>query len=176
MELDLMPVTAKELRQIMRQFATGVTVVTTTRPDGTFYGITVSSFTSVSLQPPLVLICIDKKTEANNILRDNGFFCVNILHENQSYLSDRFAGREPDNLQPFADIALHTDVTGAPIFEDCLGFADCRVIANYDGGDHNIFLAEVLKTGVNDQRDALGREISPLLYFRSNYRYVNKQS
>jgi len=95
----------------MRQFATGITVVTTVRPDGFYYGITVNSFTSVSLDPPLILICIDKKTEANRILPQTGYFCVNILHEGQQYLSDRFAGREPNNLKPFENLALHTEVT-----------------------------------------------------------------
>ncbi len=171
-----MSVTPLEFRQVMRQFTTGITVVTTVKPDGSYYGITVSSFTSVSLNPPLVLICIDKKTEANNILPQSGFFCANILYEGQEYLSNRFAGREPDNLTPFQDIPLHTEVTGAPVFEDSLGFTDCRITETYEGGDHTIFVAEVLKTGISARLDPDGQGIDPLLYFRSNYHHVRQPS
>ena len=170
-----MPVTPAEFRQIMRQFATGITVVTTARPDGSYYGITVNSFTSVSLDPPMVLICIDKKTEANRILPQSGYFCVNILHEGQQYLSDRFAGRDPNNLKPFEDLVVHTELTGAPVFEDSLGFADCRIVATYDGGDHNIFLAEIEKVGTSLPAEGKSEEAGPLLYFRSSYQYVKKQ-
>ncbi len=170
-----MPVTPKDFRKIMRQFATGITVVTTVQSDGTYYGLTVNSFTSVSLEPPLVLICIDKRTEADTILPRSQFFCVNILHEGQQELSDRFAGRDPYNLKPFAGFATHTEVTGAPVFDDCLGFADCRIVQTYDGGDHTIFVGQVEKVGVTDQVNEAGQEIAPLLYFRSNYQYVNKQ-
>jgi flavin reductase len=159
-----MPFTSQDFRQVMGRFATGITVVTMPQPGGGYHGITVNSFTSVSLTPPLVLICIDKKTEAHKILPQVGHFCVNILTEDQEYLSNRFAGREPYNLTPFAGLNMTVGTTGSPIFTDGLGFADCKIVAAYDGGDHTIFLGEVLDIGYNDASDA-----NPLLYFQSRY-------
>ncbi|HEX2916593.1 MAG TPA: flavin reductase family protein [Chloroflexia bacterium] len=161
-----MSFTPHDFRKTLSHFATGITVVTTTTPDGGYYGITVNSITSVSLNPPLVLICIDKKTEAHRLLPLSGVFCANILEAQQQYLSDRFAGREPDNKTPFADIALHTEATGAPVFNESLGFVDCRIVNAYDGGDHTIFLGEVVQLGYRQGET----EPAPLLYYRSNYR------
>lgn len=161
-----MSFTPQDFRQTLGRFATGITVVTTINPAGGYHGITVNSFTSVSLTPPLVLICIDKSTEAHRILPQSGIFCANILHEDQQFLSDRFAGREPDNSKPFEDIALRTAATGAPIFEGSLGFVDCRIVQAYDGGDHTIFLGEVAGLGTFEEASPAN---GPLLYYKSNY-------
>ena len=169
--VELIPFTPLDFRKTLGHFPAGVTTVTMVAKDGTFHGITVSSFTSVSLTPPLVLICIDKTAYANEILRDTGAFCVNFLHGNQVYLSNRFAGRDPQ--KSFDDIPLYTAATGAPVFAESLGFVDCRIVNAYDGGDHTIFLGEVVQLGAADPASAAGPELSPLIYYKSNYRLLN---
>jgi flavin reductase (DIM6/NTAB) family NADH-FMN oxidoreductase RutF len=161
--------TSEDFRKSMSHFATGVTIVTTLAKDGTYHGITVSSFTSVSLEPPLVLICIDKKAAAHHILPESGFFCVNFLHEGQVGLSNRFAGRDP---RSFDDIPMYNSATGAPVFAEALGFVDCRIVNTYDGGDHTIFLGEVVQLGVTEPTLEDGRESSPLIYYKSAYRVL----
>ncbi len=161
-----------DFRRTMGSFATGVTVVTTLGSQGNFQGITVNSFTSVSLSPRLVSICIDKRTEAHQILVLAGLFCVNILNEQQQYLSDRFAGREPLNLLPFDDIPVKTVATGAPVFVESLGFADCRVVNMVDAGDHTIFIGEVLALGHLEGVGPAIQSSQPLLYYRSDYRQI----
>lgn len=168
--VQLIPFTSQEFRKTMGHFAAGVTVVTTLAKDGTYHGITVSSFTSVSLNPPLVLICIDKTAAAHHIIPDAGFFCVNFLHENQLHLSNRFAGRDPQ--RSFDDIPTYTGATGAPIFAEALGFVDCRLVNTYDGGDHSIFLGEVIQLGAADPILQDGEEVSPVLYYKSAYRFL----
>lgn len=162
-----MAFTPQEFRRTLGRFASGITVVTTVGSDGSYHGITVNSFTSVSLDPPLVLICIDKKTETHSLLPQSGFFCVNILNESQQHLSDRFARRIPAEVNKFDDIPHHLETTGAPVFDQGLGFVDCRVVQAYDSGDHTIFVGEVqtLGSGEADEND-------PLLYFKSGYRQI----
>ncbi|MDB5081608.1 MAG: putative flavin reductase [Chloroflexi bacterium] len=166
----MIPFTPQDFRTTMSHFASGVTVVTTLAKDGTYHGITVSSFTSVSLNPPLVLICIDKNAAAHQILPASGFFCVNFLHEDQVNLSNRFAGRDPQ--RSFDDIPLITSATGAPVFAEGLGFVDCRISNTYDGGDHTIFLGEVIQLGAADPVLETGEPRSPLIYYKSNYRFL----
>ncbi len=167
----MVPFTSLDFRKTMSHFAAGVTTVTMVAKNGAYHGITVSSFTSVSLTPPLVLICIDKITAAHDILPTAGAFCVNFLHENQAYLSNRFAGRDPE--RSFDDIPLYTAATGAPVFAESLGFVDCRVVNAYDGGDHTIFLGEVVQLGAADPALVNGQELSPLIYYKSQYRTLN---
>lgn len=166
----MIPFTSLEFRKTLSHFAAGVTTVTMVAKDGAYHGITVSSFTSVSLDPPLVLICIDKSTAAHAILPEAGAFCVNFLHENQLHLSNRFAGRDPE--RSFEDIPTYTAVTGAPVFAESLGYVDCRIINAYDGGDHTIFLGEVVQLGAADPVVVDGSELSPLIYYKSNYRFL----
>ncbi len=158
-----MSFTPQDFRQTLGRFASGVTVVTSLETPAKFHGITVNSFTSVSLDPPLVLICIDKKAEAHRILPQSGIFCVNILSELQQSISDRFAGRMPGLNKVFEDIPHHFEATGAPVFDDTLGFVDCRIVNSVDAGDHTIFIGQVERLGWQKQ------EMGPLLYFKSNY-------
>jgi flavin reductase (DIM6/NTAB) family NADH-FMN oxidoreductase RutF len=132
----------------MGHFASGVTVVTTVM-DGVYYGLTVSSFASLSLVPQLVLVSIDQSIASH---------AVNILPENGEHLSRHFASRDPDK---FRGVAYHTGETGAPLLEDALATIDCRIVQETPGGDHTIFVGEVLSTTVNEGK--------PLLYFRSGY-------
>lgn len=164
-----MAFTPYEFRKMMGFFATGVTVVTMVNQDGSYHGITVNSFTSVSLDPPLVLICIDKKTEAYKILPQAGAYCINFLSEDLEYLSNRFAGREPENLSPFAGIPLTSTTTGAPAFAIGLGWADCEIVQTFEGGDHTIFMAKVVDLGSAENGSG-----NPLLYYKSQYQYLKE--
>ena len=163
-----MSFTPQDFRRSLGTFASGITVVTTVNPaTGQYHGITVNSFTSVSLDPPLVLICIDKRTQAHQLLQDSGVFCANILSEAQQPLSDRFAGRMPELHDVFEDIPLHLETTGSPVFENTLGFVDCRIVQAVDGGDHTIYIGQVERLGYDENSNA-----APLLYYKSVYRNI----
>jgi flavin reductase (DIM6/NTAB) family NADH-FMN oxidoreductase RutF len=147
-----------EFRRIMGHFASGVTVITACR-EGACYGITVSSFCSLSLEPPLVLICIDRRNSSHELIPQVGVFAVNILAENGEWLSRHFASREPDK---FAKVGYRLGEHGAPLLNDALATIECRLVEQYPGGDHSIFVGEVLNVAAQDDR-------RPLLYFRSGY-------
>lgn len=151
---------AAEFRRIMGHFATGVAVVTTRDPDtGTPCGLTVSAFTSVSLEPLLVLVCIEKHADSHECIRRAGYFAVNILPFHGESLSRRFAGAEP--LEKFQGVAFREERTGAPILEDAMGWLDCRVHAVHPAGDHSIFVGEVLAGDAHED--------APLIFFRGEY-------
>ncbi len=152
-----MAIDQDEFRRVLGHFASGVTVVTVAH-ENSLYGITVSSFTSLSLNPPLVLICIDKRVITHAVLEQAGSFAVNILAEDGEHLSRHFASREQDK---FRGIAFHTGITGAPLLDDVLATIECRIVQQADGGDHTIFMGEVL---VGSTRSG-----KPLIYFRSGY-------
>lgn len=137
-------------RQVMGQFATGVTVVTTNNK-GTMGGLTVNAFCSVSLDPPLVLVCIDLHSSALLQIRASGVFAVNMLTERQEELSRCFATQNKDRFEYFCHASHYTAATGAPILADVLAFVDTRVVAEYPGGDHSIFLGQVEALGVGGQ-------------------------
>ena len=161
-----MTIDTSEFRKVMGRFATGVTVVTTCNGQQR-QGITVNAFCSVSLDPPLVLICVEKTSLVHEALRRSGFFAVNFLHSGQENLSNCFAGNTDERHLRFCDARSHTVATGAPVLEDTLGYVDCRIVAEYPGGDHTIFLGQV---------EALeAREGDPLLYFRSQYLELQPQ-
>ena len=153
-----MPIDDARFRQAMGHFASGVTVVTTAST-GELYGMTVSSFSSLSLNPPLVLICIDKSVPSHDMIRDSGRFVVNILEERQEHLSRRFAATANDK---FKGVAWHSGQLGLPVLDNTLAAIECRLRDALDGGDHTIFVGEVV--------DAEVREGAPLLYYRRGYR------
>ncbi len=155
-----MAVDTEIFRSVMSRFATGVTVVTTVAGRERL-GITVNAFCSVSLTPPLVLICIERSSYVHEALIDSGVFAVNFLGRQQRQVSICFAGNSPERRDTFCGVSSHTEATGAPVFDDSLAFVDCRVVATYPGGDHTIILGEV------EAQDAHDGE--PLLYYRSNY-------
>jgi flavin reductase (DIM6/NTAB) family NADH-FMN oxidoreductase RutF len=147
-------------RAVMSRFATGVTVVTTCAGDERV-GITVNAFCSVSLDPPLVLICVEHGSQVHDALIASGVFAVNFLSRDQENLSVCFAGHSEERFSSFCGVTSHTIATGAPIFDDSLGFVDCRIVATYPGGDHTIILGQV------EAQEAYDGE--PLLYYRSQY-------
>jgi flavin reductase (DIM6/NTAB) family NADH-FMN oxidoreductase RutF len=152
-----MPIDDARFRQAMGYFASGVTVVTTAFGNE-LYGMTVSSFASLSLNPPLVLICIDKGVPTHDVIKDASCFVVNILEERQEHLSRRFATTTNDK---FKGVAWHSGNLGLPVLANTLAAIECRLHTALDGGDHTIFIGEVV--------DAEVHEGSPLLYYRRGY-------
>lgn len=157
---ETMNVSQEDFRKVMGRFATGVTVVTTC--DGEHrLGITVNAFSSVSLDPPLILVAIEKTSYLHQMILRNGYFAVNILSEDQRDLSVCFAGHS-EARRNFCDAASHTAVTGAPVLDDSLGWIDCHVENIFPGGDHSIIVGRVVALGATEGR--------PLLYQRGKYR------
>jgi len=155
-----MSVSADAFRKALATWASGVTIVTSRHGDA-IHGMTVSAFSSVSLHPPLVLVCADKTSDTNGVIARSGRFAVNVLALGQRALSDRFAVQRDEQLR-FADVAWSEAVTGAPLLDDALVGIDCRVDASHDAGDHVIYVGRV---------EALRqREGEPLLYWRGRYR------
>lgn len=146
-----------EFRRILGHLPTGVTVVTAS--DGEPCGLTASAVTSVSLDPPLVLVCVGRHTDTHACIERTRAFAVNVLRERAEGLSRRFAEHEP--ARKFVGVAYRSESTGSPILERALAWIDCRLWASYDGGDHSIFVGEVV-AGDADQG-------APLLYFRGGY-------
>ncbi len=155
-----MEIARDALRRVLGTYATGVSIVMT-KSRGTIHGLTVNSFTSVSLDPPLILVCIDRMTATYPLMKESRIFSVNILSNVQESLSKLFS--DPGNKSSMLQgLEYREEVTGAPILLGVLGFLDCSVEATYQWGDHDIFLAKVEKFG-------LGTEADPLLYYRGGY-------
>lgn len=145
----------------MRRWASTVTVITT-KTDDLIYGLTATAFSSLSAEPPEVFICINKRTRTHPLIEQSGIFCVNFLTDDMKHISDRFAGRQPDE-ERFKDLAYRAEVTGAPVLNDALAFLDCRVARAIDAGGHTIFIGLVEASGVQQP------EASPLLYANGKY-------
>jgi flavin reductase (DIM6/NTAB) family NADH-FMN oxidoreductase RutF len=154
-----MPVNKTQFRTALSRFASGVTVVTTRDADARPLGITVSAFSSLSLEPPLVLICIDSKAYAHNAFNESGVFVVNILGAEQEDLSRLFASREPDKFQ---GLGFTEGINGVPVLSAALANIECRLKHAYEGGDHTIFVGEVENITVREDGH-------PLLYYRGGY-------
>jgi flavin reductase (DIM6/NTAB) family NADH-FMN oxidoreductase RutF len=135
-------------RQVMGQFATGVTVVATAT-GARLSGLTVNSFTSVSLNPPLVLVCIDLTSQTLPFLRASGHFAVSFLTNEQESLSRCFATTSAEHYDRFCHAPYHIAATGSPILDGALAFVDARIVAEYPGGDHAIFMGQVEAMGSN---------------------------
>lgn len=147
-----------QFKLAMSHFASGVTVVTTEH-EGRRYGMTVASFASLSLRPPLVLVCIEKGTTSHDVFSQRGAFAVNILRSGQADVSNRFASRVEDR---FAGVATTAGTaTGLPLIEGALASIECELRDQLPGGDHTIFVGEVVALSVGEGQ--------PLVYFRSGY-------
>jgi flavin reductase (DIM6/NTAB) family NADH-FMN oxidoreductase RutF len=158
-----MPITSDEFKQVMRQWATGVTIVTMKAHDQA-HGLTVSGFVGLSLEPPLVLISIGQELQSHALLKESQAFVVNFLRDDQRDLSDKFAGRW-GHVDRFHGLATHPEVTGAPVLEDCAAWMDCRIVSAYQAGDHAIYIGEVVASRVRDDGQ-------PLVYWNGDYRQI----
>jgi len=147
-----------EFRAILGRFPSGVTVVTTTAADGSDNGMTVSAFCSVSLEPPLILICIEKLASAHAALTTAQGFVVNILSAKQEQVARRFAIVDIDR---FDGVGVTRSSRGYAVLDDVLAVLECNRFATYDGGDHTIILGEVEATRAEGG--------APLLYYRGGY-------
>ena len=147
-------------KEAMSHFASGVTVVTTEH-DGTPYGMTVASFASLSLRPPLVLVCIEKSVKTHEAIRAAGVFGVSILARAQADVSGRFASKADDK---FAGVNVRRGEHGVPLIDGAICTLECRVHEQLPGGDHSIFIGEVLDAQMGDGQ--------PLVYYRSAYREI----
>ena len=162
MKLNGEPMTDQALRKMRGLYASGVSVVTTVH-DGKLRGITVNAFASVSLNPPLVLICLASESESKEWMAESGIFAVNILSDDQEFLAERFAARAPIVNTRFDGVPYTTASAGSPILADSLAWYDCRVETMYEGGDHTIFIGRVEALGFGEE----GKQ--PLMYFANRY-------
>ena len=155
-----MAVDTRALRDAFGCFATGITVVTTVDERGEKYGVTANSFTSLSLEPPLCLFCLDNKALSFTAFQEARHFAVNVLAQEQEALSSNFARSNADK---WNGVAYETWATGAPILPGCLANLECDVEATHEGGDHVIIVGRV--------RDMTYRDgnCRPLLYYKGRY-------
>ncbi|HUF11685.1 MAG TPA: flavin reductase family protein [Longimicrobiales bacterium] len=147
-----------EFRRVLGHFVTGVTVVTTRDRSDAPAGLTANAFASVSLDPPLVLVCIEKSSSTHALIAAAGVFAVNVLADGQERISRRFADETEGR---FEGVAWRAEITGAPVLDDVLAWVDCRVHSACDGGDHTIYVGEVV---AGDAREGV-----PLLFYRAGY-------
>jgi flavin reductase (DIM6/NTAB) family NADH-FMN oxidoreductase RutF len=147
-----------EFRRALGHFATGVTIVTTSDADGRPTGMTVSAFASVSLDPPLVLVCVDHKSQTYPSILERGRFAVNVLSCDHEQASRRFASSKPDK---FDGTAHAMSSTGLPLIDGALAHLECVTMNTHVEGDHTIFVGRVERASVSDGE--------PLLYFRGKY-------
>jgi flavin reductase (DIM6/NTAB) family NADH-FMN oxidoreductase RutF/DNA-binding GntR family transcriptional regulator len=144
-------------RDVIGRFATGVTVITT-EVDGRWYGTTASAVTSLSLDPPMLLVCLNKSSETQAAILQSGTFGVNVLGEEQAELARRFAVKSTSK---FEGVGIHNGLSGAPLLSGSLAHVECRVADTASGGTHTVFLAAV--------ENVAAREGGPLTYFRGRF-------
>jgi flavin reductase (DIM6/NTAB) family NADH-FMN oxidoreductase RutF len=154
-----MAIEKNELRRVMGHFATGVTIITTVSKSGQLFGLTANSVTSVSLEPPLLLISVDKKADSYPCFEESKVFTVNILSDSQEALSRKFAVSGGNK---FEGVAYHMGANGVPIILGAVSYIECRVYATYDGGDHTLYLGEIQQGETHEGK--------PLLFYRGGYR------
>ncbi len=157
------PITPDEFRAAMSRFVTGVTVITVETAEGEVHGMTANAFCSVSLRPPLVLVCVDHLAETYLHLRERGEFGVSVLKAEDDAVSEYFADpeRNPDSARRLG-IGYRKMESGRPVLENALANLDCKIVDAHQAGDHTIFVAEVREVGLG--------EGEPLMYFRGRYR------
>lgn len=154
-----MSVSTDDFRRALGSFASGVTIVTAMGSDSRPAGVTVSAFSSLSLDPPLVLVCLDKRTAALDVFQSCQHFAINILADDQTVISNTFASPEPDR---FAGVATTLGVGGSPLIDGAIAQLECRQHALHDGGDHIILVGAVEQATSSETKE-------PLLYARGRY-------
>lgn len=155
----------EQLRQAMRAWTTGVAVVTALH-DGRRYGMTVNSFTSISLEPPLISVVLKKLTHTHELVEASGEFSVTILSAYQKELSDRFAGKQPDIKDRFTDVTTETLSINAPLIKGGMAYFNCRVMHSMPIGENTLFVAEVIAVSRIGEGEGGG---NPLVYHNRTY-------
>jgi flavin reductase (DIM6/NTAB) family NADH-FMN oxidoreductase RutF len=158
---EFMAITNDEFRAALSRFASGVTVVTLKDKTGNLHGITVSAFCSVSLNPPLILVCIDNEAGSHYAFYEGKRFVVNILRDEQIEHSNQFASQIPDK---FINIHHHEGLEGIPVLKDSLVNLECRLVESFAAGDHTVFIGEIERAHIN--------EGNPLVYYLGSYRKI----
>jgi flavin reductase (DIM6/NTAB) family NADH-FMN oxidoreductase RutF len=163
-----MNLTASDFRKAMGNFATGVTIITVDL-EGEVHGMTANAFASVSLDPPLVLVCVDHSTRTHTHLHTKKRFGINVLSEDQRAISEYYARAERTHEKAAAEAGARFDRTkhGTPMLHGALAYLECRLDSAQVAGDHTIFIAQV--------EDVVVREGEPLLFFRGKYREVGEE-
>lgn len=157
------PFAGTDFRRTLGSFPTGVTVITT-RGEGHEYGMTATAFSSVSLDPPLVLVCVITKNDGAELIPANGIFAVNVLSLEQEPISSYFASKSrPRGQDAFSEVPHRREATGAPIIEGAAAFMDCRLVSTHEEGDHLIFIGEVAALGFDE-------DAAPLIFHGGGYR------
>jgi flavin reductase (DIM6/NTAB) family NADH-FMN oxidoreductase RutF len=157
-----MAVSPDDFRRALRKFASGVTIVTVS-VDGELHGATASSFASVSLDPPLVLACLDKTSHTRELLLKKGAFAVNVLGADQAEVARAFSLKGP---KPFDAVPHHAGSQGAPLFDEAIAWIECETERVVEAGDHDIVIGEVTACDVTDGM--------PLLYYEADYRSLGE--
>ena len=157
--------TAKEFRSALGSFASGVTVVTTAGEEHG-YGMTANAFSSVSLDPPLVLVCVISGSDGAEHIRQNRCFAVNILAAEQEPISRYFSSKDrPKGRDAFSEVSHRSEVTGSPILDGVVSYLDCQLHVTLQAGDHDIFIGEVMSLGITP-------DAKPLLFAGGGYAKV----
>jgi len=157
------PLTREEFRRACGRFATGITIATVSDAQGTPHGLTVNSFTSVSLDPPLLSICLGHAVSLIEVFRAASYFGINVLAESQRTVSERFARKGYDR---FEGIEWQAGANGVPLIIGVLAAMECRTVERIRAGDHDIFLAQMVTARVVEGK--------PLVYFASRYRKLGE--
>ena len=154
-----------EFRTALGRFASGITIMSTLQ-GGVAHAMTASAFTSVSLDPPLVLVCVDKGVRMHDAVLECGYWAVSVLADSHRELAERFAKSGRDLYSQFDGVATAAGPkTGCPLIEGALSWLECRTWATYDGGDHTIVVGEVLSLGAGEPADP-----AALIYYAGQYR------
>ncbi|MAY80390.1 MAG: flavin oxidoreductase [Deltaproteobacteria bacterium] len=167
---DPMPVDANDFKACLGRFGSGVTVVTIAGDED--HGMTASAFCSLSLDPPLVLVCVKNGNTTHGKLLESKGFAINILAADQKDLSNRFGGWGfPEDQDKWADLNItRGEASGAPLLDGAMAHLDCTLYGTREGGDHTIFIGHVETATAFGERD----ELDPLVYFAGAYRGVGK--
>ncbi len=158
-----MAIDAALYKQVMRRYATGVMVLTV-RDGDDFHAVTVNSVTSVSLEPILLLLCLEKNARSHELMQEAKTFALNIMADAQVELGKKFAYDRAARSAPRAQSAHFVSERGELLFENALGYFECRVVGEYAGGDHTIFLGEVVNAAVSET------DANPLIYYQSDWK------
>ncbi len=161
-----MTINSETLRRTMRAWTTGVTIVTASH-GGERYGMTVNSFTSISLDPPLISVALRRLTHTHALIEQSGEFAVTILAADQAHLSDRFAGKTPGLADRFEGVATERLLLEAPLIQGGIAYFNCRVIQSIPVGENTLFIAEVIAATGEDEGE-------PLVYHNRVYWKLTK--